>query len=424
MIQPIQFLWRQLNGPQITAITQAIYHWIKDMFDDILDYFKYFRISSATFEHLQTIGVLNSFPLPILIKYKQQFFFFTYEKEADAEKGFASLEDRSIGGKFSSMEEHTAEETYLDAETYRELLQTVISCDCRPGSLRYLDRICKKIKDLGGVSADATYEYRYDERNPGSITVDIGYEGDWTDSMSVKAVINALAGSIYYPEPVLATELRTGDRPRAPHYQDFIVTEDMCPGIKKIIAVTVGHGTEGGGWTTDYYGGNGASVNAGTQSLQISYFDAQGNRHYQTDIEIPVTGYMYFRKEPNEDGTIDINPGEVLFSIVFPQYVTNIQSYTTPKRRNDAYRKTSVNNVAIDIYNNSPNLLAPYQNNRVQEGDTIRCHMYNEGNFISKVVAAPFAGYIVVVMPPVIFQSSDPMPWMKIVEFDESIYNS
>lgn len=206
MIQPIQFLWRQLNGPQITAITQAIYHWIKNMFDDILDYFKDFRISSATFEHLQTIGVLNSFPLPILIKYKQQFFFFTYEKEVDAEKGFSSLVDRSVGGKFSSMEEHTAEETYLDAETYRELLQTVISCDCRPGSLRYLDKICKKIKDLDGTPS-ANYRYIYDDRNPGSITVDIGQDESWSDAASVKAVIDALAGSTYYPEPVLMTKI-------------------------------------------------------------------------------------------------------------------------------------------------------------------------------------------------------------------------
>lgn len=213
MIQPIQFLWKQLNGPQIVGITQAVFEWIKQSFDGILDYFKYFHISRATFSHLKVLGIINNLPLPILVKYQEAYFFFTYNKEISQKRGFSSIEDRSHGGKFSSLQGHIKDEVEIDEATYRALLETVISGPYFNRSLCYLDKVCSTLKR---TSPNASYEFIYDLRNPGSITIDIGYEGDWKDSNTVVAILNSLANSSYYPEPIIDVEVRSGDRPSTP----------------------------------------------------------------------------------------------------------------------------------------------------------------------------------------------------------------
>lgn len=301
MIQPIQFLWRQLNGPQITAITQAIYHWIKDMFDDILDYFKYFRISSATFEHLQTIGVLNSFPLPILVKYNGQFFFFTYEKEHDAEKGFASLDDRSVGGKFSSMEEHTKTEMYLDAESYRTLLQAVIEIDAKPNSLRYLDTICKTLVELNGEEG-AYYRFVYDERNPGSITVFLGGENLWTDPTMSKALIETLAKTIYYPEPILVPQLSTYEP--VPSTDTIVADPSIFTSMSEndygnIITMYVERTIFGN--TAQLPVGNGTKLFEG-EELHIGYRQNGSILLQEVSTIVPVEGYVRLYTSPQQGG--------------------------------------------------------------------------------------------------------------------------
>ena len=45
MIRPIEFLWRQLNGPQITAVVKAAYNWCVQQFDATMDYFNNLRES-------------------------------------------------------------------------------------------------------------------------------------------------------------------------------------------------------------------------------------------------------------------------------------------------------------------------------------------------------------------------------------------
>lgn len=210
MIQPIQFLWKQLNGPQIVGITQALFEWIKQSFDGILDYFKHFHISRATFSHLKTLGIINNLPLPTLTKYQQAFFFFTYSKEISQERGFSSLDDRVHGGKFSSLQEHIADVVEIDESTYRTLLDAVISDYCSNRSMHYLDKICSTLKRM---SPNASYEFIYNLRNPGSITVDIGYESDWENAPTIVAIIDSLAKSSYYPEPIIDVEVRSGQRP-------------------------------------------------------------------------------------------------------------------------------------------------------------------------------------------------------------------
>ena len=51
MIIPVEFLWAQLDGPQISAIMEALVDYLKDMFDNkkfsILDYINNMSVATA-----------------------------------------------------------------------------------------------------------------------------------------------------------------------------------------------------------------------------------------------------------------------------------------------------------------------------------------------------------------------------------------
>ena len=64
MIGPISFLWKQLNGPQITAFTKSVYNWAVDEFDRSLEYLNNLSISTANSKHLSFLGMLANFSRP------------------------------------------------------------------------------------------------------------------------------------------------------------------------------------------------------------------------------------------------------------------------------------------------------------------------------------------------------------------------
>jgi len=215
MIHPLQFLWRQLNGPQVTAITQAIYEFFKESFDDLLDYFNWFNLDDATPEHTEMVGLLNEFSRPILLEYRRAFFFFTYRKEQNnLERGFSTLSDRLHGGKFSALSESTRISEKMDIRTYKALLKTYISSEGQPYSLKMLDDICQRLVALDAKSPSTqAYYFLHDLRCAGSITVDIGYTNEWNNPHRVQAVIESLAKTIFYPEPMLDVMIQEGERP-------------------------------------------------------------------------------------------------------------------------------------------------------------------------------------------------------------------
>ena len=66
MIRPIEFLWRQLNGPQITAVVKAAYNWCVQQFDATMDYFNNLTIATANGAHLSLFGMMANFARPYI----------------------------------------------------------------------------------------------------------------------------------------------------------------------------------------------------------------------------------------------------------------------------------------------------------------------------------------------------------------------
>lgn len=56
--ETLQSTWKQLNGPQVTALTTAIQNFYKEKFDDYFEYLNSFSINTAVGENLTTIGLL------------------------------------------------------------------------------------------------------------------------------------------------------------------------------------------------------------------------------------------------------------------------------------------------------------------------------------------------------------------------------
>ena len=124
MIGPISFLWKQLNGPQITAFTKSVYNWAVDEFDRSLEYLNNLSISTANSKHLSFLGMLANFSRPFIRKLNLSLFFFTESPQSNFVHGFSSLEDVGVGGKVVALEQlyETMENEPLKDSVYRELL--------------------------------------------------------------------------------------------------------------------------------------------------------------------------------------------------------------------------------------------------------------------------------------------------------------
>lgn len=212
MIHPIQFLWKQLNGPQITAITQAVFHYVHGMFDDLCEYFKNFSIDSASAQHAEMLGLLNRFARPQLLEFRRAFFFFTYRAEKNnKERGFSSLEDRTHGGKFSALAESIRITEKMDIRTYKSLLHTFLASSGHIDSLKMLDDICHALIVLDAKNPEAqTYEFEWDLRGNGSLTIHLGSMEDYFNPHRVQATIDSLANTIFFPDPALDASLTVG----------------------------------------------------------------------------------------------------------------------------------------------------------------------------------------------------------------------
>lgn len=141
MIAPINFLWKQFNGPQITAICKSIYNWLKASFDTKLNYFNTFSIDTANDSHLTTIGTLMGIKRPVVSISDADAFWFTEIKETGSTQGFSDIES-TTGGKFTAINPTGINASYISAEYYRPLLKTITEGKGYPGSLVLLDEIC------------------------------------------------------------------------------------------------------------------------------------------------------------------------------------------------------------------------------------------------------------------------------------------
>ena len=77
MILPVKFLWEQLDGPQITAIENALFQYFTDIFDTKLDYLSTMNVDTANDSHLTFLGILANFVRPVITVPDREFFYFT-----------------------------------------------------------------------------------------------------------------------------------------------------------------------------------------------------------------------------------------------------------------------------------------------------------------------------------------------------------
>ena len=224
IITPFRWLWKQFQGPQITAICTAIFQWFRLKFDDILTYWNDLSIDTANDYHLTTIGALQGISRPLMLITQTKFFWFSVVPQdgtyypsipyRKSEHGLSDLSDTTVGGKFADISEASKFYNYLPAPLFRAILQSARDSKGIPGSLEYLDDIIYGLFSAlnGDLSVEPHYTFKIiDEteaetthRCPGDIRIYLGDLSEWGDEFeNVLAEINQLGKTIYYPVPTL-----------------------------------------------------------------------------------------------------------------------------------------------------------------------------------------------------------------------------
>ncbi len=207
MIKPITFIWKQLNGPQVTAFVKALHDWCIAQFSALIDYFNNISIDTASHDHLSFLGQVTNLARPFVSIPDKNFFWFTAEPQKNFERGYSSLEDRGIGGKFIDLQK--LYDTYhgepLTDEFFRILLKTYTNSEGEPGSLRLMDDLLEALRKKYG-SSTSVYAFTIMEqvltnRDIGDLYIDLGKEEGWNSWEQVIVSIKAIASTMYLPLP-------------------------------------------------------------------------------------------------------------------------------------------------------------------------------------------------------------------------------
>lgn len=215
MILPVAFLWKQLNGPQITGIVKAIFQFIKNKLDPHLDYYNNISIDTADEKHLEMIGTLMGISRPIFTLADEKFFWFTTsDTTSPYEHGFGNAGNQTLGGKFSDI--NTAYETMkmykVALPVYRELLKAVANSRGEEGSLVFLDDVTYAMtqKMKGRSSANYTIDIRAitEEMVAGQIDVDIGASSQYTQPEQLYKSLDTLYKTLLGPDPRIVLHMQ------------------------------------------------------------------------------------------------------------------------------------------------------------------------------------------------------------------------
>ena len=233
MINPISFLWKQLNGPQISAICNAIWQYFKDSYDNLLDYFYNLSIASANDSHLTFIGLLQGLARPLTdipsVKYITMGEEYGYIDDPDSPGhkipdsqyptpyGFSELGDEQSevarGGRFPAEDGITEGKRYISSYVFRALLAGNAASKGALGSIVALDDMLYALwkKDHPESTQSKylfTFSYTTDETaSPGDIFVDLGRLTDWNYAEELQAEVKMLGKTIYYPIPRLIPKI-------------------------------------------------------------------------------------------------------------------------------------------------------------------------------------------------------------------------
>lgn len=243
MLNPISFLWRQFNGPQITAICQALFGYFKNLCDENLDYFNDMSITTANTEHLSLLGILQGIARPLVPVPDAETFWFTLDYEYIPGPGIepeTQYEGHKIpatnfpsehgfsngyygqGGVFTEEPGQTTGYQYIPDYIFREILRGNSLSEGELGGLLVLDDMLNALYERENPGFRPPYRFKWNQLapgaydTPGDITIDLGMSGDWAHPYEVFAQMKLLGSTIYYPIPRLIATIQEGDPARDP----------------------------------------------------------------------------------------------------------------------------------------------------------------------------------------------------------------
>lgn len=216
MIPDISFIWKQLNGPQITAITKALFAYIKEKFDDLISYFWNLSVQTANSAHLTLFGTLVGFQRPIVVKIDQVYFYFSELPPVENSPHGLSWrpgppdpegQQYDWGGQLSEVSPgNKAVGELADTEWYRALLSGFLHSNGVEGSLVLLNDIIVTLSSYDNPDRPPYFIFTYTlqqegVKSPGDIDIDLDNIIPWRDPYTSYELMVSIANGMYAPVP-------------------------------------------------------------------------------------------------------------------------------------------------------------------------------------------------------------------------------
>lgn len=224
MIRAFRFIWEQLNGPQVTGVTQSLFEYMRSSFDKWLDYWYTLSNTTANEAHLETFGMLKGIARPnVLMKDENYFVYSTlpegyYEDdpvqhesghgiEHGSEAGFDSLvpdnKPVGLGGKFYLSVNVKGSIMPLPAGYYRMLMKGAFTCRGTRNSLDLLDSIMAALADHDALHRKVDNPYKFVILPEGDIDIYVHGQSTWSNPPALNGSIEACNKTLFGPRPVL-----------------------------------------------------------------------------------------------------------------------------------------------------------------------------------------------------------------------------
>lgn len=209
MILPIDFIWKQLNGPQVTALKQAMYEWCVAQTATPFAYFNNLSIDTANSAHLTFMGALGNICRPYVTSVDLSIFYFTEHPQSNFSHGFSSINDIGIGGRVVELQQTYDTMTHhpLNDTIYRCILKAIGNSEGEIGSLRMLDDLMYELrKTFGNPNDMPDYNFTLETdvlgaKSYGDVDISLDNMGKWAQAESIIIAVRAISDTLYKPEP-------------------------------------------------------------------------------------------------------------------------------------------------------------------------------------------------------------------------------
>jgi len=195
MIEEVQLLWKQLNGPQAVAFVKSIFQYFKETYDSNLSYLNNLNIETANESHLNMIGTLMGVKRPFIeneIKYSKLLSFNSTLLSGDTQGFSTEYTNKDDQGGFfdTAISSDEAGQEILSTEDYRHILQVLSEQEGSARSFQLIDQIVSRF-----ILLPVTYTLSYHPTIPGDIVVTLSNPTQYR-ALLAKIVLNIFFLSI------------------------------------------------------------------------------------------------------------------------------------------------------------------------------------------------------------------------------------